>query len=194
MQINNPASANFALGFHGHDQRLHGLHFSSISQLKLLAKSDEMGKKAVPVGLETEMHNFIEMIVVEVSKYTKHLLIHFFDHRKKMGRKRNSLLGGKKGLVIKFGRDPCQDIVNEGGCGQPHLLAITVDPCIIDTRTGIHGRACFKVGNDAIKLVEVSEELENVQSDPLLGIHVLWKHDNGLKSALYQSGTHKRLA
>lgn len=71
---------------------------------------------------------------------------------------------GRKGcLVAKQAADPSHDVVNVLRRRQLDLLAILVDPCIIQPGACAHRRVVAdraKLGDDPVELVEIVEEVE----------------------------------
>lgn len=146
-----------------------------IKQPILAAECDEMCKQTVEMPLAAQMNQIAELSMVDVRKYAQKLFVNVLARRQKCRWKISTCFGRKRSFVRQQPAHPGHHVVNVLRCGQFHLFAILINPRVIQTWTGRHGRIgsdSAKLGEYAVELIEVVEKIKQVDADPFFGIDV----------------------
>jgi hypothetical protein len=188
---------DFALGLESVDELGEGGEVARVGEVEGFAEGDEVCKEGVPVGLEREVDDFVEVVVVYVGEDAEHLSVYVFGHAYEVGGERHALLCREERLVVELLRDPRQRVVDVLVRGQADGLLVGVDPQVVHARARVHGRTgvrSHKLGEHAVELVEIREELEQVERNPLAQVDVLGQRHDRLERALDQRRAHVGLA
>lgn len=165
------------------NQVLQGSELSSVNEVELLDKENEVLEGSVEVGLLLQLHHGVKMLVVDVSVHPEQTLQDGFGHRHEVLREGDSNLGGEKCLIIQLILHPGHQVVDVlGRRAFNGLLNIgAVSPVILIPWSSRHHRAAgfsAKLSDGAIQHVDLIEEVHGVDSDPLIEILSLWQHDS----------------
>lgn len=165
------------------DQVLQGSKLSSVDEVELLNKENEMLEGGVEVGLLLQLHHRVKMLVVDVSVNPEQTLQDGFGHGHEVLGEGNSNLGGKKCLIIQLILHPGHQVVYVFGSGAfDRLLNVgAVSPVVLISWSSRHHRAArlsAELSDGAVKHVDLVEEIHGVDSDPLIEILSLGQHDS----------------
>lgn len=165
------------------NQVLQGSELSSVNEVELLNKENEVLEGGVEVGLLLQLHDGVKMLMVDVSVNPEQTLQDGFGHRHEVFGEGNSNLRGKKCLIIQLILYPGHQVVYVlGSRAFDRLLNVgTISPVILISWSSRHHRAAglsAELCDCAIQHVDLIEEIHRVDSYPLIEILSIWQHDS----------------
>lgn len=165
------------------NQVLQGSELSSVDEVELLNKENEVLEGGVEVGLLLQLHDRVKMLMVDVSVNPEQALQDGFGHGHEVFGEGNSNLRGKKCLIIQLILYPGHQVVYVlGSRAFDRLLNVgTISPVILISWSSRHHRAAglsAELCDCSIQHVDLIEEIHRVDSYPLIEILSIWQHDS----------------
>lgn len=128
------------------------------------------------MGFQRQVHYLFKVVPIDVSENAEDLTSNILAVFQKSWREHPASLCRENQLVVDLAIDPYQNIVDVGARGEVHHLPVAVNPEVVCVWTGVHrGKLLWSYifANDAVKLVEVVEQLKDVERYPLAVVNVL---------------------
>jgi len=167
--------------------------FFPLDQFELLNEVNEMLERSVKMSLFPQTNHLLEVLVVDVSVHPEQSLQNGLGDRQEVLGERYSDLAREQRLVIQLVLHPSHQVVDVFGSRALDwfLDAVTIRPVVFIFWPRWHYRAaifCAEFSDGAVEHVDLVEEVDGVDGDPLVDVFAVREHNGGAEIAWAEGG------
>lgn len=175
------------------DQVLEGSKLATVHQIKLCQKHVKVLEAGVEVGFLSEAHDLFKVAVINMCIDPEETLEESFDDLDKAFGEGDVKARREDGLVVKSVLDPPHQVLHVlGGAALDGLLDfVSISPEVLVALTSRHGGAALgraELAHASIEQVDLIEEVDGVDGEPLVQILRLWQLDGSLEVSAAERG------